>query len=372
MNPALLVKLRPVTPWRIAPDDGARDRVGSIYHSDTLYSAVSLAMQGFGWLDRWLAATTGSAEPAVRFTSCYPFHQQTLLIAPPRNLWPPPPSTRQRWKAARFVPLKVVETLLEPNGRLREDDWVVDGESECVLPVSRSGRLAGPLRRAMRRTVPVDRITGNTGDPGTTACLEFSADSGLWFVAVFASDEARTEWAGPVQTCIRLLADSGFGGERSLGWGRSAPPEFQEGVFPGLVLVPKAVPPPAPPPPPPPPPEPPVEAAPVEGVESETAPPPPPAEMAYWLLSVFRPGEQDGVDWTRGSYSLVERSGRVDSLAAAGEQKKNLRMVSEGSVVFSTSALSGSAADVAPDDFPHPVYRAGYALAIPIPWKVVG
>jgi len=31
--------------------------------------------------------------------------------------------------------------------------------------------------------------------------------------------------------------------------------------------------------------------------------------------------------------------------------------------------VQGTAADVAPDGFAHPVYRAGFALAIPIPWQ---
>ena len=45
-------------------------------------------------------------------------------------------------------------------------------------------------------------------------------------------------------------------------------------------------------------------------------------------------------------------------------------MVAEGSVLVSSQAPVGSAPDVAPDGFPHPVYRAGFALAIPIPARV--
>ena len=45
-------------------------------------------------------------------------------------------------------------------------------------------------------------------------------------------------------------------------------------------------------------------------------------------------------------------------------------MVSEGSVIYTSSPLSGSALDVAPDGFPHPVFRAGFAVAIPLPGEV--
>ncbi len=290
MNPALFVKLRPSTPWRIAPADGARDRVDSVYHSDTLFSAVTLAMQSLGMLETWLEATARAAEPAVRFSSCYPFHQDTLLVAPPRSVWPPPPSTRVRWKAARFVPLKVVETLLDGHARLREDDWVVDGVSECLLPAPRGGRLVGPFRRNLRRQVAVDRLTGTAGTPVTTACLEFSPECGLWFVAVFANEAAREEWRKPLETCLRVLADSGFGAERSLGWGRAATPEFQEATFPGLLLSKPLVQAPA---------VPPVHAAPMAAavtaapaVEAEQAEAPTPVAPVEATVTEAAPSEQ--------------------------------------------------------------------------------
>jgi hypothetical protein len=46
-------------------------------------------------------------------------------------------------------------------------------------------------------------------------------------------------------------------------------------------------------------------------------------------------------------------------------------MVREGSVLVAGSPVRGGAPDVAPDGFEHPVYRAGFALAIPIPWQAV-
>jgi CRISPR Csm4 C-terminal domain len=42
-------------------------------------------------------------------------------------------------------------------------------------------------------------------------------------------------------------------------------------------------------------------------------------------------------------------------------------MVAEGSVLYASSALRGAVPDVAPDGFVHPVYRAGFALSIPLP-----
>lgn len=355
MYSSIVVKLRPQTPWRIGPASGSRSQTDSVFHSDSLYSAVTLAMESLGWMEEWLAATAANPEGApVRFSSCFPFAEDTLLIAPPRNLWPPPPSARLRWKAARYVPMHVVETLLKEE-RLRDDDgsWVIDAGSECMLP-SRSGRWRPPFRVAVRHTAAVDRITGVSAEPAASACLEFTPGAGFWCAVVFCNDEARETWAKRIEACFRLLADTGFGGERSRGWGRAAAPEFQYGRFPGrLFRLPAAA------------------AEPATAAEGEEAPAaepaPAPAETAYWLWSLFAPAASDQVDWQRGAYTLIPRGGRTHG---AGELKKNMRLVCEGSVLFAGSALTGAAANVAPDSAPHPVYRSGFALAVPIPWRV--
>src|ERR1700742_4378647 len=102
----MLIKLQPTAPWRIGPDSGDRDRVDRIYHSDSVYSAVSSAMARLGELDPWLDATARAEKPEVCFSSCFPFHGETLYVVPPRHLWPPPASSKVRFKGAKFVPIK--------------------------------------------------------------------------------------------------------------------------------------------------------------------------------------------------------------------------------------------------------------------------
>jgi CRISPR type III-A-associated RAMP protein Csm4 len=94
------------------------------------------------------------------------------------------------------------------------------------------------------------------------------------------------------------------------------------------------------------------------------------ADQAYWLLSLFHPAASDTVEWSLGNYTLTTRGGRVESDARWGDRKKQTRMVAEGSVLVAAAEPRGAAADVAPEGFPHPVYRAGFALAIPIPLLV--
>lgn len=359
-HPGLVFKLRPAGPWRIGPDSGARDSTDIIYHSDSLYSAVSGVMRLLGSLDEWLDATArSSAGPAVRFSSLFPFQNEVGFVIPPRSVWPPPASTRVRWKGARFVPLGLIAPLLAGRGP-DEEQWDVDGPSECLVPAGRSG----PFRSSMCSAAAVDRISGHV-EPHSVAGIEFSPGSGLWAVVAFADEQQRDRWSAPVQSALRLLADSGFGGERARGWGRSEPPEFIEGWLPEMILpepgaeVSPAVP---------------EAASPAAAESTEAAPPnepPAPAEAvsAYWLLSLFSPSPADAVDWNRGNYSIITRAGRIDSPVRSGSLKKLVQMVSEGSVLVAANPVEGAAPDVAPDDFPHPVYRAGFALAVPIRWQ---
>jgi CRISPR type III-A-associated RAMP protein Csm4 len=380
MKPGLTVKLRPTGPWRIGPDTGARNRVDAIYHSDSLYSAVTLAMARMGSLDEWLDSTARAATPSVCFSSCFPFVEELQFVTPPRTVWPPRSpalmSALVRWKSARFIPLGMVQTIL--SGKAPDENrWSLDGASGCLMP----GKRQGPFRTSLRWNAAVDRLTGAT-DRHSVGCIEFRPGCGLWTVVAFAGEAARDRWQGPVKAALRWLADSGFGGERSRGWGHAEAPEFVEGRLPGLILADVVIPPlqepptevppvrepPADPELPPPDPEPQPEPLPPEPSPFPPEPlPAAPGLTAHWLLSLFSPAAGDAVEWTRGSYTLLERGGRVDSPAGSGALKKQVQMVSEGSVLYAPTAPQGTAPDVAPEGFAHPVFRAGFALSIPLP-----
>jgi CRISPR type III-A-associated RAMP protein Csm4 len=284
-----------------------------IYHSDALYSAVTHAMKSLGWLEDWLDATARAAgDPAVRFSSLFPFIGKTRLITPPRTVWPPANAGKVYLQGAKLVPLELIRS-----GAFDESRWSADGATECLVPAG----AGAPFHVSMRSAASVDRITGAT-EPHSVACLEFASNAGWW--GVF--DAADKTWEGRVKSAFRLLADSGFGGERSRGWGRAGAPQFSDasGLF-------------------------------GNGERNGT----------WWLLSLYSPGETDVVDWSKGEYSTATRGGWTDSPAGAGA-KKQVRMIEEGSVL-SAEELRGRAVDVAPDGFAHPVYRSGFALAIRVP-----
>jgi CRISPR/Cas system CSM-associated protein Csm4 (group 5 of RAMP superfamily) len=307
------IRLRPTGPWRTGERAGDRERVDAIYHSDALYSAVTHAMSALGWLEPWLDATARASEaPAVRFGSLFPFIGPVRLAPPPRSVWPPAGQGKLYLQAAKLVPLEVIFA-----GIFDEADWTVDGAAGCLLPAG----TQAPFTYSLRSAAAVDRLSGYA-EPHRTACLEFTPDAGLWGLAEIEGDE----WAGRVKAALRLLADSGFGGERSRGWGRALEPDMTDATA-------------------------------LFGSDATTD--------SWWLLSLYSPHETDAVDWSRGSYAATTRGGWTSS-PAGSVRKKQVRMIEEGSVL-SAPALRGRAVDVAPEGFAHPAWRAGFALAVPAP-----
>jgi CRISPR type III-A-associated RAMP protein Csm4 len=326
-RPGILVKFRPAGPWRFGPDDGARDRADVVGHSDLVYSAVCSALAQVGDLAAWLKDTAEAPRSAVRFSSLFPFQGRVLFAPPPANLWPPP-SQRLRFKGARFAPLALLQDLAAERP-LKEERWEVDPQSACVIP---SGGDA-PYRFVTRTAAGVDRLSG-AAQAHRTAGIEFGPGAGLWCFVEFDTEEARERWRAELTAAFRWLGDSGLGGERTRGWGRSESVEFSDSDTETLLL----------------------------GTTT------PAASTAWWLLSLYSPAPADTVDWSRGEYSLITRQGRVDK---EGTLKRSARLVTEGSVIVADALPTGTAVDVAPAGHPHPVYRTGFAIAVPVPWKEV-
>lgn len=348
MQRAVVIRLRPLGPWRCGVGIG-QQQVESAFRSDRLYSAVTLAMQRLDLLSEWLEATALNSEPAVVFSSLFPFQGDTLFAPPPATVWPPPPSlltspspvflSKMRWAAAEYVPLAVTESLLLSQPLLA-DQWIVDGESGCLLRRDRPS--TSPFRYSSRTSASVDRVSETSGTARSVGCIEFENGAGLWGAVRFADESAEATWGERVRAAFRLLADTGFGGRRSSGWGQTAEPEFEAGDWPKLLL-PKLT------------------GASANRSEAE-------GSSFFWLLSLYSPAAKDSVDWSSGDYRLTARTGRVESLSGGGGTKKTVRMISEGSVLSVRDEPVGVAVDVAPENFSHPVYRAGFALACKVPF----
>ena len=352
MQSATLIRLRPTGPWRIGPGDGSSDRVDTLYRSDRLYSALTIAMRDLGWLDEWISATAQTEKPVLAFSSLFPYQAETLFAIPPNTLWPPAPSvltipsllflSKIRWSAARFVPTGVIESLLLGQTILA-DQWLPDAESGCLLRRDRPS--SSPFRTVVRHAAAIDRL-GSSVHPHSLACVEFESNSGLWGVVRYANITARTTWNERVQAAFRLLADTGFGGRKSSGWGQTEMPIFHHGAWPNVFLSKLAA-----------------SARAGNSGRDANSPLPP----LYWLLSLFSPAPFDTIDWNSGDYCVTVRGGRIHDGVFSGALKKSLRMIEEGSVLAASAEPVGAIVDLAPEGFPHPIYRSGSALVLELP-----
>jgi CRISPR type III-A-associated RAMP protein Csm4 len=144
-------------------------------------------------------------------------------------------------------------------------------------------------------------------------------------------------WGPRIEAAFRLLGDAGMGGLRSRGFGRARSVDFQAGLLEDLLFGPGGA---------------------------------PKAGRGWWLLSLTAPSGEDVIRWDDGDYQLLKRGGRVGSLSGGGGKKLASRMLAEGSVIVSPRAPRGTVTNVAPEGCPHPVFRAGYAVSISIPWPV--
>jgi CRISPR/Cas system CSM-associated protein Csm4 (group 5 of RAMP superfamily) len=93
-------------------------------------------------------------------------------------------------------------------------------------------------------------------------------------------------------------------------------------------------------------------------------------------LSLYAPGRSElaaGVLGPLARYDLVVRGGWIASPDGASYRRRELRMVSEGSVVMQPpgTTVLGQLVDVTPEVMRtvHPVYRYGYAFTVPVDLK---
>jgi len=175
-------------------------------------------MARLGVFEEWLDSTARGGEPAVSLARASRFSTKSASCAA-RTIWPPQsPSlmgARVRWKSARFVPSPWCSRWWRASGRMRTPGaWMAQR-----MPGA-AGRL-GPFRTAVRFSAAVDRLSGSS-ERHSIACLEFRAGAGLWLVAAFHDEPAWSRWRDPSRR-LPLLADSGFGGERSRGWAAPKP-----------------------------------------------------------------------------------------------------------------------------------------------------
>ena len=86
----------------------------------------------------------------------------------------------------------------------------------------------------------------------------------------------------------------------------------------------------------------------------------------YWLLSLFAPRRRPTSGLANGDYQHASSAAACRKSRGAGKKQRS-RMVAEGSVLAAPAEPVGTAVDVAPEGFAHPVYRSGTGVSLELP-----
>ncbi len=168
--------------------------------------------------------------------------------------------------------------------------------------------------------VTLDRIS-NASQIWHFAELHFAQGCGLWFGVQFADPTVRESFEG----ALRLLGDTGLGGERGAG----------RGLF--------------------------------EFDAYEWSLPEPDAPTQFLTLAPWCP-QPDQLSWLRkpnSAYSLALKRGWVGTPSLNSLRRREVWMVAEGSLIDHEPEFGvGALVEVQPDGAPHPIYRYGYAFPV--------
>lgn len=345
--------------------------------SDSLFSALVVT-----WLEmaqQQAIVERIGAEFALRdrsdapllLTSAFPFAGDVLLLPRPRLALSPltktaqpamdqtqeQPASRKKYKKVRWVSLSIFTQLISgidqptfdvlwSEGALIQGGtvWVTKTEEDLISQLVERNEDDKLFIWGEQNTpkVTIDR-TGNASTLFHVGRLHFAPSCGLWLMA-----SGETLWLDRTEDALRLLADSGIGGQRSRGNGQ-------------FVLQPLVVP-----------------TLPIND---------PKAEYCV-LLSRLAP-RQEEMDLLRqdsANYQLVTVGGFNGTPSDQPLVRQQVRLLTEGSVIGQGARMLGKLVNVNPfwDEqkqqlkadidrsnpklplIEHPIYRYGFGFTVPV------
>lgn len=278
-----------------------------------------------------------SASESVPFliSSAFPFAGGVRFYPKPLGIRPVNVDKSEKmFKRVRFVSETVFQQMTEGSPpEFQECDcinsdavWLSSDERKSLR--SFVDEATGNLllwKTAVVPRVTLDRIT-NASQIWHMGMAQFVQGAGLWFAIRFmkGSDVLLKK----LEASLRLLEDTGLGGERGAGLGLFRF-ESQEGGVPSAA---------------------------------ETS--------CFATLSPLCPANTDQLQSLLGDgihYDLTPRRGWIGSPEGGNLRRKQVWMFSEGSVLSGNpQSIVGSLQDTKPDEMPdlHPVYRYGYAFPV--------
>ena len=258
-------------------------------------------------------------------TSAFPFAQNVHLFPKPMNFPKPSETPLKKSKHVQFVSQSIFENIVSGNPPEFNENQLVNGEAVWISPEERKQLATSDDDDfTIWTTSTRPRVTLGSRNSGSeiwhVQTVQFNTNCGLWFAAQFDSDETKHK----IETLLRVLGDTGIGGERNAGYGMF---DFTETTL-----------------------EMPTPEAGSQFVTLSPICPKSPEQLAQLLTGDI-------------AYTLNPLTGWVSSTGTAS-RRKQVNMFAEGSVLRASDTQIGRLVDLRPDNWEHPVYRYGYAWQV--------
>ena len=293
--------------------------------ADTLFSAICQMWTTFYDTESLTTFLKGYTEDSTvlpfMLTSTFPFAKDVYFFPKPLMLSTP----SKKSKRVRFVSQSLFQNIVSGNPPEFNENQLVNGEEVWMTPEEKEQLETSDDDDFTIWTTNIrPRVTLGSRNSGSeiwhVQTVQFNTDCGLWFAAQFDSDETKHK----IETLLRVLGDTGIGGERNAGYGTF---DFTETT----LEIP----------------------TPETGSQFVTLAPicPKSPEQLTRLLT------------GNIAYTLNPLTGWVSSTGTAS-RRKQVNMFAEGSVLHASDTHIGRLVDLRPDNWEHPVYRYGYAWQV--------
>ena len=293
--------------------------------ADTLFSAICQTWTTFYDPESLTTFLKGYTEDSTvlpfMLTSTFPFAKDVYFFPKPLMLSTP----SKKSKRVRFVSQSLFQNIVSGNPPEFNENQLVNGEEVWMTPEEREQlETSDDEDFTIWTTNTRPRVTLGSRNSGSeiwhVQTVQFNTNCGLWFAAQFDSDETKHK----IETLLRVLGDTGIGGERNAGYGTF---DFTETT----LEIP----------------------TPETGSQFVTLAPicPKSPEQLTRLLT------------GNIAYTLNPLTGWVSSTGTAS-RRKQVNMFAEGSVLHASDTHIGRLVDLRPDNWEHPVYRYGYAWQV--------
>ena len=293
--------------------------------ADTLFSAICQMWTTFYDAESLTTFLKGYTEDSTvlpfMLTSTFPFAKDVYFFPKPLMLSTP----SKKSKRVRFVSQSLFQNIVSGTPPEFNENQLVNGEEVWMTPEEREQlETSDDDDFTIWTTNTRPRVTLGSRNSGSeiwhVQTVQFNTDCGLWFAAQFDSDETKHK----IETLLRVLGDTGIGGERNAGYGTF---DFTETT----LEIP----------------------TPETGSQFVTLAPicPKSPEQLTRLLT------------GNIAYTLNPLTGWVSSTGTAS-RRKQVNMFAEGSVLHASDTHIGRLVDLRPDNWEHPVYRYGYAWQV--------